>query len=145
MNTAKHGDTVLITYTVRTDDGNVVGSTQAEGPQTLKIGADQIFPQIEAALTGMEVGGETSVKIDAENAFGPHREEMVVEIPRANLPAEPEPQPGMSLAAQQQDGQTVNLVITQVSPESVTADGNHPLAGQDLTFDLTLAEIKEAA
>lgn len=145
MTTAKSGDTVLITYTVRTNDGNVVGSTEAEGPQRLTIGADQIFPQIEAALTGMEVGAETSVKIDADDAFGSHREEMVVEIPRANLPAEPEPQPGMSLAAQQQDGQTVNLVITQVGPESVTADGNHPLAGQDLTFDLTLAEIKEAA
>ena len=145
MQTAKNGDTVVIDYVVKTNDGNVVGGTQESGPQTLKIGNVEILPQIEEALTGMEVGAEKSVTIDSENAFGPRREEMVIDIPRSNLPPEPEPQLGMTLSAQQQDGKPLTLVITEVNESSVTADGNHPLAGHDLTFGLTLVEIKEAA
>ena len=145
MQTAKNGDTVIIDFVVRTNDGRVVGSTEQEGPQALKIGGSEIFPQIEAALDGMEVGAEQTVTIAAADAFGPRREEMVVQIPRANLPPEAEPQPGMELSAHQQDGSTVNLVITEVSDDAVTADGNHPLAGEDLHFGLTLIEIKAAA
>ena len=76
MQTAKSGDTVLISYTVQLDDGQVVGGTEQEGPQTLTLGQSQIFPQIEAALAGMEVGSEASVKIPSDDAFGPRRDEM---------------------------------------------------------------------
>lgn len=145
MQTAKNGDTVLINYVVRTNDDSVVGGTEQEGPQAVQIGGAQIFPAIEAALDGMKVGDEQTVTVAAADAFGPRREEMVVSIPRERLPADPAPQPGMSLAAQQQDGSTVNLVITEVGDEAITADGNHPLAGEDLHFGLTLVEIKEAA
>ena len=145
MQTAKNGDTVLIDFVVRTSDGRVVGSTEQEGPQSVTIGGAEIFPQIEAALDGMQVGAEQTVVVASADAFGPRREEMVIQIPRAQLPQEAEPQPGMELSARQQDGSTVNLVITEVSEEAVTADGNHPLAGEDLHFGLTLVEIKQAA
>ncbi len=145
MQTAKNGDTVVIEFVVKTNDGRVVGGTENTEPQTLKIGNVEIFPQIEAALTGMEVGSEATVTIEAENAFGPRQEQLVVDIPRENLPPEPAPQPGMTLSAQQQDGSTLNLVITEVGDTAVKADGNHPLAGEDLTFGLTLVEIKDAA
>ncbi|GGD79743.1 FKBP-type peptidyl-prolyl cis-trans isomerase [Croceicoccus mobilis] len=145
MAIAKTGDTVSIDFVVRTQDGNVVGGTQENGPQTLTIGGGEVMPQIEDALQGMEVGGEKTVTVDSENAFGPRQEQMIIEIPRAQLPADPAPQPGMQLAAQQQDGSTVNLTIVQVEDDKVVADGNHPLAGQDLTFGLTLVEIKNAA
>jgi FKBP-type peptidyl-prolyl cis-trans isomerase SlyD len=145
MATAKNGDTVAIDYVVKTKEGRVVGGTEGQGPQTLTLGNDEIFPQIESALTQMEVGGEDTVTIDAEHAFGPRREELIVEIPRANLPPDAQPQPGMTLSAQQNDGQPIQLVITDVKEDSVTADGNHPLAGEDLIFGLTLVEIKQAA
>ncbi|QIQ85268.1 FKBP-type peptidyl-prolyl cis-trans isomerase [Erythrobacter sp.] len=145
MATAKTGDTVAIDYVVKTREGRVVGGTEGQGPQTLTLGNDEIFPQIESALTQMEVGGEDTVTIDAEHAFGPRREELIVEIPRANLPPDAQPQPGMTLSAQQNDGQPIQLVITDVKEDSVTADGNHPLAGEDLIFGLTLVEIKQAA
>jgi len=145
MATAKTGDTVAIDYTVKTKEGRVVGGTEGQGPQTLTLGNDEIFPQIEQALTSMQVGGEETVTIDAESAFGPRREELIVEIPRANLPPDAEPQAGMTLSAQQNDGQPIQLVITEVKDESVMADGNHPLAGEDLIFGLTLVEIKQAA
>ena len=105
----------------------------------------RIFPQIEQVLTGMEVGGEQTVTIPSDNAFGPRREELIVDIPRTQLPPESEPQPGMALTAQQQDGQSMQLIITDVNDESVRADGNHPLAGEDLVFGLTLVDIKNAA
>lgn len=145
MSIAKKGDVVVIDYTVRTGDGRVVGGTEQAGPQTLTIGEAKIFPQVEEALEGMEVGAEKSITVPSDSAFGPRREEMVIQIPRQQLPQEQPPQPGMTLSARQQDGSTVNLVITDVGEETVTADGNHPLAGEDLHFGLTLVEIKEAA
>ncbi len=145
MTTAKKGDIVAIDYVVRTGDGRVVGGTEKEGPQTLTLGQAEIFPEIETALDGMAVGDEKSVTVPSDNAFGPRREEMVVQIPRAQLPTNQPPQPGLQLSAKMQDGSTVNLTITDVSEEAVVADGNHPLAGQDLHFGLTLVEIKEAA
>ena len=145
MQTAKNGDTVVIDFVVRTADGRIVGSTEQEGPQTVTLGESQIFPQVESALNGMEVGSEQAVTVASDDAFGPRREELVIQIPRANLPQETEPQPGMGLSAQQPDGSTIDMIITQVSDADVTADGNHPLAGEDLHFGLTLVEIKPAA
>jgi peptidylprolyl isomerase len=145
MSSAKKGDIVAINYVVRTGDGRVVGGTQEQGPQTLTLGSGEIFPEVEQALDGMAVGEEKAVTIASDAAFGPRREEMVVQIPREQLPAEQDPQPGMSLSARTQDGQTVNLVITEVGENAIVADGNHPLAGEDLHFGLTLVEIKQAA
>ena len=145
MQAAKTGDTVLIDYTVKTSDGRVVGQTEENAPVAVTIGSAEIFPEVETALDGMEVGGERSVTISADNAFGPRREEMVIDIPRAQLPQDNTPQPGMTLVAQQQDGSTLNLTIVAVNDETVTADGNHPLAGEDLHFGLKLVEIKPAA
>ncbi len=145
MTTAKTGDDVIINYVVRTADGRVVGSTEREGPQTLKLGAGNIFPQIEEGLAGMTAGEEKAVTVKCADAFGPRREELVVKIPRTQLPAEQPPQPGMQLSARSQDGNTIQLLITDVGESEVTADGNHPLAGEDLHFSLTLVEIKNAA
>lgn len=145
MQTAKNGDTVLIEYVVRKSDSSIVGGTEQEQPQAVKIGGAEVFPQIEAALDGMKVGEEQTVVIAAADAFGPRRDELVIDIPRANLPQDTEPQPGMTLSAQQQDGSTANLVITEVGADAITADGNHPLAGEDLQFGLKLVEIRDAA
>ncbi len=145
MTTPSNGDTVTIDYVLKRSDGEIVGDTGQAGPQDIQLGSGQIFPQIEQALTGMEVGEEQSVSIPCENAFGPRREELVIDIPRANLPPEPAPQPGMQLNAQSSDGQPITLFVVEVGEEAVKADGNHPLAGEDVTFDLTLREIKQAA
>ncbi|MCM8556980.1 FKBP-type peptidyl-prolyl cis-trans isomerase [Sphingomicrobium sediminis] len=145
MTSAKTGDTVSIDFVVQKADGTVVGNTEQSGPQTVTLGQNQIFPQVEEALQGMSVGEEKKVAVDSDKGFGPRRDELVIDIPRANLPADPAPQPGMGLQAQNQQGQPINLVIIEVGEESVKADGNHPLAGEDLVFDVTLREIKDAA
>ena len=145
MTTPNNGDTVTIDYTLKRGDGEVVGSTQDVGPQQVQLGAGQTFPQIEQALTGMEVGENKVIAIDCANAFGPRNDQLVIDIPRANLPSEPAPQPGMALQAQQPDGTPMTLYVVEVGEDQIKADGNHPLAGEDITFDLTLREIKQAA
>lgn len=145
MTTPNNGDTVMIDYVLRKGNGEIVSSTEEVGPQELTLGQGEIFPQIEQALTGMNVGEEQSVEIESENAFGPRRDELVVDIPRQNLPEEPAPQPGMAMQAQRPNGEPLTLYIVEVGESSVKADGNHPLAGENLTFDLTLRDIKQAA
>ena len=145
MITPNSGDTVTIDYVLKRTDGEEVGNTQQAGPQDITIGSGQIFPQIEEALTGMAVGEEQSVSIDCANAFGPRQDALVIDIPRENLPPEPAPQPGMAMQAQAQDGSPMTLYIVEVGDQTIKADGNHPLAGEDLTFDITLRDIKQAA
>ena len=145
MTTPNSGDTVTIDYVLKRTDGEEVGNTQQAGPQDITIGSGQIFPQIEEALTGMAVGEEQSVSIDCANAFGPRQDALVIDIPRENLPPEPAPQPGMAMQAQAQDGSPMKLYIVEVGDQTIKADGNHPLAGEDLTFDITLRDIKQAA
>ncbi|WP_341859408.1 FKBP-type peptidyl-prolyl cis-trans isomerase [Qipengyuania sp. GPGPB31] len=91
MTTPNNGDTVSIDYVLRRGDGEVVGTTEEMGPQDIELGSGQIFPQIEQALTGMEVGDEETVEIASDSAFGPRRDELVIDIPRENLPPEPAP------------------------------------------------------
>ena len=145
MTTPNSGDTVTIDYVLKRTDGEEVGNTQQAGPQDITIGSGQIFPQIEEAPTGMRVGEEQSVSIDCANAFGPRQDALVIDIPRENLPPEPAPQPGMAMQAQAQDGSPMTLYIVEVGDQTIKADGNHPLAGEDLTFDITLRDIKQAA
>ena len=145
MTTPNSGDTVTIDYVLKRTDGEEVGNTQQAGPQDITIGSGQIFPQIEEALTGMAVGEEQSVSIDCANAFGPRQDALVIDIPRENLPPEPAPQPGMAMQAQAQDGSPMTLYIVEVGDQTIKAEGNHPLAGEDLTFDITLRDIKQAA
>lgn len=145
MTVPKNGDTVSIDYVLRTGDGQVVGHTHEVGPQEIQIGSGEIFPQVEEAITGMTVGDEQSVLIESANAFGPRRDELVIDIPRANLPPEPAPQQGMALSGQQPDGSSVTLYVVEVTDDTVKADANHPLAGEDLTFDITLRNIKQSA
>jgi FKBP-type peptidyl-prolyl cis-trans isomerase 2 len=145
MTTPNTGDTVTIDYVLKRSDGEEVGNTAQAGPQQVQLGNGQIFPQIEEALTSMEVGDQQSVEIPYDQAFGPRRDEMVMDIPRGNLPPEPAPEPGMALQAQSPDGQPMTLYIVEVGDETIKVDGNHPLAGEDITFDLTLREITQAA
>lgn len=142
---AQNGDTLIIDYIVRKGDGAVVVDTSAEGPQTITLGEGAIFPQIEQRLATMEVGEQQTVALSCEEAFGPRNEEMVIDIPRQNLPTQMAPEPGMTLQAEQQDGSRLTLYVVAVGDESVKADANHPLAGEDLAFDVTLREIRKVA
>ncbi|MEZ5680000.1 MAG: FKBP-type peptidyl-prolyl cis-trans isomerase [Erythrobacter sp.] len=141
MTTPANGDTVTIDYVLRRTDGQEIGNTEQAGPQEITLGSGQIFPAIEQALSVMQVGDTQTVAIACADAFGPRNETLVMEIPRSDMPPGPDPQPGMTMQAERADGQPITLHILEVGVETIRLDGNHALAGEDLTFDITLRTI----
>ena len=142
MSQAKAGDTVKIHYTGTLDDGTQFDSSAGRDPLEFELGSGQVIPGFEKAVEGMAVGDTKKVNIPAEDAYGPRHDQMIQEVPRSALPDDIEPQVGMGLQARRPDGAMLDLTITEVGEESITVDGNHPLAGQALNFDLELVEIK---
>ncbi|MEQ9487593.1 MAG: peptidylprolyl isomerase [Alphaproteobacteria bacterium] len=141
MAEAKAGDHVKVHYTGRLDDGSEFDSSQGRDPMEFTIGGGEILPGVENGVVGLEPGGTTSVTLPPEEAYGERRDEMIQELERAVLPKEIEPAVGMQLQAQAPDGSPMLLTIVETTEEKVTVDANHPLAGQNLTFDLELVEI----
>lgn len=141
MPQAKSGDKVRVHYTGRLDEGTQFDSSSGADPLEFELGAGQVIPGFEDAVTGMNPGDKVTVTIPADEAYGPHRDEMVLEAPRTEIPDELDPQVGQQLQLQHPSGQAIPVVVTEVTDETITLDGNHPLAGQDLTFDLELVEI----
>jgi len=140
VKTAAQGDTVKVHYTGTLDDGTVFDSSEGRDPLEFTIGSNSVIPGFESAVVGLTVGESTRVVIGPEDAYGPRLDGKVVVVERSRLPEEPEPEPGMVLQAQGPEG-TILLTITDVADDQVTLDGNHPLAGQQLTFEIELAEI----
>jgi FKBP-type peptidyl-prolyl cis-trans isomerase 2 len=138
---AKTGDTVKIRFTGKLDDGTVFGSTAGAEPIEFKLGAGRIIPGVEKAVEGMNVGESKRVKVEAEQAYGEHRAELVQEVSRDRFPKEVEPKVGQEFEIPQQEGRRAAVRVVEVSDSSVKLDANHPLAGRDLTFDLELVEI----
>lgn len=141
MAQVKHGDMVKIHYTGKLSDGTVFDTSLGREPLQFEIGASRLIPAFEQAVVGMTPGESKTANIPAEEAYGPHRADMVVVVERNNLPAHIEPEVGQQLQSVQEDGQTIRLIVTEVTDSSVTLDTNHPLAGQDLTFEIQLLEI----
>jgi peptidylprolyl isomerase len=123
------------------DHADDEGCGCATGPIEVQIGSGEIFPQIEQALIGMVPGETRSVTIAAAEAFGAYDEENVVTIPRTQLPDDLHPEVGEELVLTGDDDEAFGVTVTEVNAESITFDSNHPLAGEDLTFDITLREI----
>jgi peptidylprolyl isomerase len=141
MAQAKHGDTVKVHYTGKLEDGTVFDTSTEREPLEFTIGEGSIIPGFEKAVVGMDKGQSKTEVIPTEQAYGPYQEEMVVTIDRKQMPAEIAPEIGQQLNIQQPNGQVLPVIITDVSDATVTLDANHPLAGEDLTFDIQLVEI----
>jgi peptidylprolyl isomerase len=141
MTQAKSGDRVRIHYTGTLDDGTEFDSSAGREPLEFALGVGQVIPGFDSAVDGMTVGESKSVTIQPEEAYGEHHDQLVQEVPRSALPDEIKPAVGMQLRGSSPDGQAVNVVVTEVAEESITVDGNHPLAGKALTFAIELVEI----
>jgi peptidylprolyl isomerase len=141
MARAKPGDTVKVHYTGKLEDGTVFDTSTDSDPLQFTIGDGQIIPGFEQAVVGMNSGESKTIKVPVDEAYGPHREEMVLVVDRNQLPADLIPEVGQQLQSRQPDGQTIVVTVTDISESSVTVDANHPLAGKDLTFDIQLIEI----
>lgn len=138
---AKQGDTVKVHYTGKLEDGTVFDSSVDREPLEFAIGTGSLIPGFEQAVVGMSPGESKTERIIADQAYGQHREDMVLVVDRQQMPEDMQVGIGQQLQIRQQTGQTVPVVVTDVSDAEVTLDANHPLAGENLTFDIQLLEI----
>ncbi len=141
MAEAKKGDTVKVHYTGTLDDGSVFDTSDDRDPIEFVVGSGALIPTFEDALIGMNTGESKTVRINAEDAYGPFYPDMVIELDKRGLPGDPEPQVDMMLEMEDEDGLRRLVRIVDLSDASVTIDANHPLAGKDLTFKVELVEI----
>lgn len=169
MAQAKTGDKVKVHYTGTLEDGSVFDTSEdpteqsddrscgcgskkevddgcgcgshATGPMEFVIGAGQLIPKFEAAVIGLEPGQSITVSIPADDAYGQRADEMVAVIERSEIPADINPEPGHQMEVILEDGSPLPVLVTEVTDTTITLDGNHPLAGRDLTFTIRLVEI----
>jgi FKBP-type peptidyl-prolyl cis-trans isomerase 2 len=141
MSEATNGDTVHIHYTGRLDDGSVFDSSEGRDPLTFELGAGQVVPGFESAVLGMKVGEKTTTTIPPELAYGERREELVMSMPREQLPEGMDPEVGQRLQMQTSEGQIVPVTVTRADEDAIALDANHFLAGKALTFDIELVKL----
>lgn len=141
MAEANEGDTVQIHYTGRLEDGTVFDSSEGRDPLTFKLGDGDVIPGFESAVKGMEKGESKTTEIPADEAYGPRRDDLVLNVGRQEIPEGLDPEVGQHLEMQTQDGQKVPVLVTDVDEEKVELDANHPLAGKDLTFEIELVDV----
>ncbi|MDF2094404.1 FKBP-type peptidyl-prolyl cis-trans isomerase [Aquibaculum arenosum] len=141
MSAAKQGDTVRVHYNGTLKNGTQFDSSREAEPLEFKIGEGRIIPGFESAVVGMAPGDSKKVEIPSNEAYGPRREELTQEVDRSRLPSDLEVQQGMQLQATGPNEQPLVVTVAEVKPESVVLDANHPLAGEDLTFDIELVEV----
>lgn len=138
---AKLGDQVTVNYTGKLDDGTIFDSSIDRDPLQFSLGEGHVIPGFEEAVTGMSPGDTKTVTIPCNQAYGPYHEEMVIVVDQQQIPAELGIEVGQQLQIRQGEDEIIPVIITDISDSKVTLDANHPLAGQDLTFEIELVEI----
>jgi peptidylprolyl isomerase len=141
MAEAKLGNKVKVHYAVNLEDGTTFDSTFDIEPLVFTIGLQQVLIGIEDALIGMIPGTLKTVRIPAEEAFGPYDKGLITEMDRDEFPEDFKLEVGQHLQIIQPDGQPAVETVLSVSEKTVTLDKNHPLAGKDLIIDIQLLEI----
>jgi peptidylprolyl isomerase len=141
MSAAKEGDKVRVHYTGTLKDGTVFDSSKGREPLEFTLGEQRVIPGFEQAVRGMAPGDTKKEIIPAEQAYGPRREEMLMEVEREQFPENISPEVGLQLQMTTADGRQVPVKIAAVDESKIRLDANHPLAGEDLVFELELVEI----
>jgi FKBP-type peptidyl-prolyl cis-trans isomerase SlyD len=135
---------VAFHYSLTNDAGEVLDSSEGRQPLTYLHGAGNIIPGLEKQLEGREAGEKLNVTVSPEEGYGEVQPQLVQEVPRDAFQGVEAVEPGMQFQAQTQGGPLM-VTVTQVEGDTVTVDGNHPLAGQKLNFDVEIAEVREAS
>jgi peptidylprolyl isomerase len=141
MAQAKKGDKVQVNYKGYLEDGKIFDSSEGKPPLDVTLGSGMVIPGFDAALTGMKVGDKKTVKIPMDQAYGPHNAEMVMQIPKDQVPDDLKPEIGQKLQVGGAAGELMMAEVIDVTDDFVFLDANPPLAGKDLTFDLELVAI----
>lgn len=142
MQQVKKGDTVKVHYHGKLTNGDTFDSSEGREPLEFEVGGGMVIAGFDAGVTGMLVGEKKTINIPVEEAYGPRQEEMVMEFPKDRFPADMVPEVGMQLNMSNESGQQFPVIIAEVKEAAVVLDANHPLAGEDLVFDLELVAIE---
>lgn len=141
MTQVKSGDTVKVHYHGKLTDGTTFDTSEGRDPLEFKVGEGQVIKGFDDALADMKVGDKKTVEIPVDQAYGQRNDNMVMEYPKSDFPADMTPEVGLQLHMSDNSGNTFPVVITEVKEEAVMLDANHPLAGKDLIFDIELVSI----
>jgi len=142
MKQAQAGDNVQVHYKGTLPDGQLFDSSEGREPLAFQLGSGQVIKGFDDGVTGMEIGDKKTIHIPNEEAYGPVNEDMIINFDRAQIPADIPLEIGSTLNMHQDgNGQVIPVVIKEVSEQFVLLDANHPLAGQDLIFELELVGI----
>jgi peptidylprolyl isomerase len=141
MTEAKIGDIVLVHYTGRMDKGIVVDSSEGAEPVEFKVGEGRMIQGFEEAIIGMAPGEKKVVTIPPDKAYGAYSQEMEYELDRSMLPSDLVPEIGQMLEIVESDGRTIPVEVMDVFDDKVVVNANHPLAGVELVFEISLVAI----
>jgi peptidylprolyl isomerase len=141
MQQVKAGDRVKVHYHGRLTDGTTFDSSAGRQPLEFEVGGGMVIKGFDDGVLGMSVGQKKTIEIPVDDAYGPKDPAALIEFPIDRFPPDLKPEPGMQLAMSDPSGHQQMVVVADVQPEFVVLDANHPLAGQDLIFDLELVEI----
>ena len=142
--TIKENSAVSFHYTLTDDDGQTLDSSAGKDPLAYLHGAGNIIPGLEGALEGKAVGDAMVVAVTAAEGYGEVQQELIQEVPRDAFQGVDSIEVGMQFEAQTGQGGNVPVTVTAVTDEVVTVDGNHPLAGKNLNFDVSIEDVREA-
>lgn len=138
----KDGDKVKVHYRGTLEDGSEFDSSRGREPLEFVLGQGMLIPGFEKAVIGLEKGGKVTVTIPPAEAYGEHDPQQIIAVGREQFPDDMQLEPGMVIQLQAPDGSVIDSVITEVGEKEVRLDTNHPLAGQALTFEIEVVEVK---
>jgi peptidylprolyl isomerase len=144
MQQVQNGDTVKVHYHGRLTDGTTFDSSVGREPLQFEVGSGMVIPGFDNGVMGMVVGDKRTINIPVAEAYGPKNPDMVVAFPVTEFPEDMELEVGMRLNMTNSEGHVIPVVVTEIGEENVMLDANHPLAGEDLVFDIELVEIGAA-
>ncbi len=141
MAQVKSGDTVHVHYEGKLKSGELFDSSAGREPLEFTVGSGQVIPGFDKAVLDMEPGQKKTVNIPVDDAYGERTQEALISVPRSDFPADLNPEVGQDLTMSDEHGNTFQVVVAQVADDHIVLDANHPLAGEDLIFDITLERI----
>jgi len=141
MTKLNKGDKVKIHFELKLDDGQIIDSTYEADPEMIEIDDDDLHPDFNKAVKELEIGGKANFTISAEDAYGFYNEELLYEIPRADVPEELELKEGLELELEDEDGEVFVGHVVEIKEDVVMVDTNSPLAGHNLNYQVELMEI----
>ncbi len=139
----KRGDIVIVNFIGKLEDGTIFDSSDKEMPLKFKVGNNEVIEGIDEAIIGMKINQEKTIHLNPDKAYGPIEKEFIITVPKDKLPKKLDLKIGSHLQIPGEEGSTLNVRVTKISNEVIELNGNHPLAGKNLIFDIKLIGIEE--